>query len=171
MVRIRGGTGAYLYVVWTARGQSKFMRPKPGDVARDRALTLDYGPDCRLASATRCSRRLGLDEVHGEVRPQDKAALVARLQEEGRRVAMAGDGINDAPALAGAGAREISRTAVGNALVMSMSSVSVVGNELRLRGAARQGSGADDRNRTHACLSHTPLRTLGAARYGLKIAL
>ena len=201
MVRIRGGTGAYLYVVWTARGQSKFMRPKPGDVARHRALTLDYGPDCRLASATRCSRRLGLDEVHGEVRPQDKAALVARLQEEGRRVAMAGDGINDAPALAGADvgismgtgtdvamssaqitlvkgdlrgiarAREISRTAVGNALVMSMSSVSVVGNELRLRGAARQGSGAGDRNRTRACLSHTPLRTLGAARYGLKIAL
>ncbi len=44
--------------------------------------------------------KLGIDEVHGEVKPQDKEQLAARLQREGRRVAMAGDGINDAPALA-----------------------------------------------------------------------
>ncbi|KQZ57891.1 copper-transporting ATPase [Lysobacter sp. Root559] len=47
-------------------------------------------------------RRLGLDGVHGEMRPQDKAALIEQLRAQGRRVAMAGDGINDAPALAGA---------------------------------------------------------------------
>jgi len=51
-------------------------------------------------TALAVARQLGIDEVHGEVRPQDKADLVARLQSEGRRVAMAGDGINDAPALA-----------------------------------------------------------------------
>jgi Cu+-exporting ATPase len=53
-------------------------------------------------TAEAVARRLGIDEVHGEVRPQDKVELVARLKREGRRVAMAGDGINDAPALAAA---------------------------------------------------------------------
>jgi Cu+-exporting ATPase len=44
--------------------------------------------------------RLGIDEVHGEVTPAAKMALVERLQRQGHTVAMAGDGINDAPALA-----------------------------------------------------------------------
>ena len=151
-----------------------------------------------LTTANAVARRLGIDEVHGEVRPQDKIALVQRLRAEGRKVAMAGDGINDAPALAGADvgiamgtgtdvamssaqvtlvkgdlngilrARELSRATVANmkqnlafaflynalgvpiaagvlypvtglllspmiaALAMSLSSVSVVGNALRL---------------------------------------
>ncbi|MFD0737884.1 heavy metal translocating P-type ATPase [Lysobacter koreensis] len=55
-----------------------------------------------LTTAYAVARALGIDEVHGEVRPQDKVALVQRLRGEGRRVAMAGDGINDAPALAAA---------------------------------------------------------------------
>lgn len=53
-----------------------------------------------LTTAQAVARRLGIDEVYGEVKPADKLALVGRLQREGKRVAMAGDGINDAPALA-----------------------------------------------------------------------
>ncbi|WP_082190139.1 copper-transporting P-type ATPase [Frateuria defendens] len=53
-------------------------------------------------TAQAVARELGIDVVQAEVSPEDKAAWVARLKAAGRRVAMAGDGINDAPALAAA---------------------------------------------------------------------
>jgi Cu+-exporting ATPase len=55
--------------------------------------------DSRTTAAA-VGRALALDDVIAEVQPADKAAVVARLQAEGRTVAMAGDGVNDAPALA-----------------------------------------------------------------------
>ena len=150
-------------------------------------------------TAEAVARRLGIDEVQAEVLPQDKASVVQQLRSQGRIVAMAGDGVNDAPALAaadvgvamGAGsdvaiesagvtllggdlqgivrARHLSRAVMGNirqnlvfafgynalgipvaagllypvfgwllspalaALAMALSSVSIIGNALRLR--------------------------------------
>ena len=56
----------------------------------------------RRGTAMQVARESGIDEVEAEVQPQQKAETVKRLREQGRTVAMAGDGINDAPALAAA---------------------------------------------------------------------
>jgi len=62
------------------------------------AITMLTG-DAR-ATAEAVARQLGIDNVESEVLPADKEKVVRKLQESGRRVAMAGDGVNDAPALA-----------------------------------------------------------------------
>jgi Cu+-exporting ATPase len=95
-------------------------------------------------TADAVARRLGIDEVYGEVRPQDKADLVARLQSEGRRVAMAGDGINDAPALARANVGIAMGT--GTDVAMNSAQVTLVKGDLRGIARAREISEATVRN-------------------------
>ena len=80
------------------------------------------------ATARAVGRTLGIDEIHGEVRPEDKVALVQRLKAAGRRVAMAGDGINDAPALAAADVGIAMGT--GTDVAMSSAQVTLVKGDL-----------------------------------------
>ena len=88
-----------------------------------------------LTTARAVGQRLGIDEVHGEVKPADKLKLVEKLQAEGRRVAMAGDGINDAPALARADVGIAMGT--GTDVAMNSAQVTLVKGDLRGIATAR----------------------------------
>ncbi len=88
-----------------------------------------------LTTARAVGQRLGIDEVHGEVKPADKLELVARLQAEGKRVAMAGDGINDAPALARADVGIAMGT--GTDVAMNSAQLTLVKGDLRGIATAR----------------------------------
>jgi len=93
-----------------------------------------------VTTAQAVAKRLGIEEVHGEVKPADKLALVERLQAEGRNVGMAGDGINDAPALAKANVGIAMGT--GTDVAMNSAQVTLVKGDLRGISIARHLSDA-----------------------------
>ena len=88
-----------------------------------------------LTTARAVGTRLGIDEVHGEVKPADKLALVQNLQKEGCIVAMAGDGINDAPALAKADVGVAMGT--GTDVAMNSAEITLIKGDLRALATAR----------------------------------
>jgi Cu+-exporting ATPase len=100
------------------------------------------GDNRRTADAV--ARRVGIDEVMAEVLPEQKQAKVAALRKEGRRVAMAGDGINDAPALAAADVGIAMGT--GTDVAMESAAVTLVKGDLTGIVRARKLSRAVMRN-------------------------
>jgi len=100
------------------------------------------GDNRRTAEAV--ARQLGIDEVEAEVLPEDKHAVVARLRREGHRVAMAGDGVNDAPALAAANIGIAMGT--GTDIAMESAGVTLVKGDLHGIAKARKLSRATMRN-------------------------
>jgi Cu+-exporting ATPase len=95
-------------------------------------------------TAEAVGRRLGIDEIEAEVLPERKSEVVRKLQREGRVVAMAGDGINDAPALAQAQAGIAMGT--GTDIAMESAGVTLLRGDLRGIVRARRLSRATMRN-------------------------
>ncbi len=122
----------------------KASTPEALAYLRDSGLEIVMATGDGLTTAHAVGRELGIAEVHGEVKPEDKDALVARLRGQGRIVAMVGDGINDAPALARADVGIAMGT--GTDVAMTSAQVTLVKGDLRGIVAARRLSEASVRN-------------------------
>jgi Cu+-exporting ATPase len=118
----------------------KSSTPEAMRVLSDAGIHVVMATGDGVTTARAVAQQLGIDEFHGEVRPQDKVELVASLKAKGHRVAMAGDGINDAPALAAADVGIAMGT--GTDVAMAAGHVTLVKGDLRGIARARQLSQA-----------------------------
>jgi P-type Cu+ transporter len=122
----------------------KESTPKALEALRADGLRIVMLTGDARGTAEAVAKTLGIDEVIAEVQPADKARIVERLQSEGRRVAMAGDGINDAPALARADIGIAMGT--GTDIAMESAQVTLVKGDLNGIVRARHLSRATVRN-------------------------
>jgi Cu+-exporting ATPase len=122
----------------------KASTPEALQMLRDSGLRLVMATGDGHTTARAVAQRLGISEVHGEITPENKLRLVEELQRAGRRVAMAGDGINDAPALARADIGIAMGT--GTDVAMNSAQVTLVKGDLRGIATARELSVATVRN-------------------------
>jgi Cu+-exporting ATPase len=122
----------------------KASTPEALELLRASGLRIVMATGDGETTARAVGAKLGIDEIHGEVKPKDKADLVAKLKAQGRVVAMAGDGINDAPALASADVGVAMGT--GTDVAMNSAHVTLVKGDLRGIATARRLSVATVRN-------------------------
>ncbi len=107
----------------------KATTPEALEQLRHAGFRLIMATGDAAATARAVASATGIEEVHGEMGPAEKAALIAKLRGEGRHVAMAGDGINDAPALASADVGIAMGT--GTDVAISSAQVTLVKGDLR----------------------------------------
>jgi Cu+-exporting ATPase len=122
----------------------KETTPAALDRLREAGLRIVMATGDEAASATPIARMLGIDEVEASVRPDEKLAIVERLIGEGHIVAMAGDGVNDAPALAAAHVGIAMGT--GTDVAMEAAGITLVKGDLTGIARARELSRATMRN-------------------------
>jgi Cu+-exporting ATPase len=122
----------------------KETTPRALQALRDDGLRIVMLTGDARGTAAAVAKALGIDELTAEVQPADKARLVEQLQQQGRIVAMAGDGINDAPALARAHVGIAMGT--GTDIAMESAQITLVKGDLGGIVRARQLSRATIRN-------------------------
>jgi Cu+-exporting ATPase len=103
--------------------------PEALETLRARGIEIVMVTGDARAAAVAVAKKLGIDRVEAEVLPDQKEAIVRRLQEEGHRVAMAGDGVNDAPALSRADVGIAMGT--GTDVAMESAGITLVQGDLR----------------------------------------
>jgi Cu+-exporting ATPase len=137
---VEGKLAGLLGVADPVRGST----PEAIELLHDEGLRIIMLTGDSKTTAEAVARKLGIDEVIAEVLPQDKSNVIKKLQAEGRFVAMAGDGINDAPALAQAQIGIAMGT--GTDVAMESAGVTLVQGDLRGIARARRLSRSTMRN-------------------------
>jgi len=132
-VAVDGRFAGIVYIADAVRpgAREALVALKATGVKRTVMLTGD-----NAATAHAVAQQLGIDEVHAELLPEGKVGVIAELQKQGHRVAMVGDGINDAPALARADVG-IAMGGGGTQAALEAADVALMTDDLAKIGAAR----------------------------------